>query len=219
MLFKFASGALLLASIAQAAPMPMTKRGLPTLTANLIQTIAPNSSTCDGAPYPAQCRTAAQAVTPISQSFCTYKITTPGEAAAAISWMAFESADFKYQNNMFPAPGRPGQGTRNMMMWPNVYNYAKSIPALANKVKAMINGASSPSNDTMNSVRALLTGNDAYDFGSAAWFLTTQCSSDVRTQLQTGSLSGWENFITKCVSTTVTDERQAYWTRAIAALK
>lgn len=88
--------------------------------------------------------------------------------------------------------------------------YAESIPALQSSL-------SSVSNDPAG-ILSLLVANEDYDFGSGAWFLTTQCSNDVRTQLQTGSESGWESYISNCVGTTVTDARKAYWTRAIQAL-
>ena len=77
------------------------------LTAKHILTVAPTSSTCDGAPYPKQCRTAAQAVGPIIKSLNRYGTTSVGETAALIATMAFESGDFKYNINI--TPGRPGR--------------------------------------------------------------------------------------------------------------
>lgn len=64
----------------------------------------------------------------------------------------------------------------------------------------------------------LLLQNEEYDFGSGAWFLTTQCTPDVRTQLQSGSEAGWAAFITSCVGTDANEERKAYWSRAAQAL-
>lgn len=86
--------------------------------------------------------------------------------------------------------------------------YAASIPALKDK----IDGASPA--DLLD----LLRNDGATDFGSGAWFLTTQCSKDVRSALADGSESGWEKYTTDCVGTTVTDDRKAYWQRAIKAL-
>jgi hypothetical protein len=88
--------------------------------------------------------------------------------------------------------------------------YAASIPALSSKLPSV---ASDPVG-TLN----LLLSSETYNFGSAAWFLTSQCSSDVRTDLQSGSESGWESYISSCIGTTVTDDRKAYWTRAMQAL-
>jgi len=84
--------------------------------------------------------------------------------------------------------------------------YAASIPALA--------PAYAEVSSNVTAVLNLLLTDDRYDFGSAAWFLTTQCSPAVRTALQTGSEAGWENYLTACVGTTVTDDRKAYWLRA-----
>jgi hypothetical protein len=88
--------------------------------------------------------------------------------------------------------------------------YAASIPALSSKLSSVANDPAGVLN--------LLLSDETYDFGSAAWFLTTQCSAEVRTQLQSGSASGWESYISNCVGTTVTDARQAYWTKAVQAL-
>lgn len=64
----------------------------------------------------------------------------------------------------------------------------------------------------------LLLSNEDYDFGSAAWFLTTQCSKSVRSSLQAGTEAGWEQYITGCVGTTVTSDRKQFWQRAMKAL-
>ena len=125
--------------------------------------------------------------------------------AAVLSLMAFESGDFKYNTNHFP--GRPGQGTRNMQMPPINLKYAQSIPELA----------SAGSSDPVQLLK-LLTSNDDYDFGSGSWFLATQCPASVRSGLETGSQEGWEAYISSCVGTTATPERQAYWERAKKAL-
>lgn len=81
------------------------------LTEAKLECIAPSSNTCAGASFPDECATASQALPNILDSFQTYKITSWGEQAAIVSLMAFESDDFKYNKNHFPAPGRPGQGS------------------------------------------------------------------------------------------------------------
>jgi hypothetical protein len=87
--------------------------------------------------------------------------------------------------------------------------YASSIPALKDQVAKVGDPA-----DLLD----LLRGDETYDFGSGAWFLTTQCSKDVRAKLQDGSESGWQMYISDCVGTSVTDERKEYWERAVKAL-
>jgi hypothetical protein len=218
MLLSIFSSVILGAATISALPTISARQGSTLITADLIQVISPNSATCDNAPIAAQCRTAAQVATSVSSSFSTYGITSAAEAAAVISLMAFESFDFKYQVNVYP--GRPGQGTRNMQMINYNVLYAQSIPSLVANVTAITGGASgaSLSTDQANAVRDLLTSDDNLDFGSGAWFLTTQCPAAIRTELQTGSLAGWEQYISSCVGTTVTDDREAYWTRAITEL-
>jgi len=202
----------ILPGLIAAFPAQLQRRA--TITADVIQAIAPQSASCDGAPKPAECRTAQQATPHIINAFKTYKITTAGEMAALVSLMAYESGDFKYQNNYFPAPGNPGQGTRNMQSAAFNVQYAQSIPALG-----VGNGASASSMSAtqLNEIRAGVTAVDDYDFGSAAWFLTTQCSDSIRTQLQTGSEAGWAAYMTQCVGATqdTMSGRQAVW--AVAA--
>ncbi len=169
--------------------------------------IAPSSSTCAGAPQPNQCRTADQAAAAIGAALDHYGITSPAEMAALTSTMAFETGDFKYNVNYYP--GNPGQGTRNMQSAAFNLLYAKSIPALAVPLQAV---KGSP-----NGVRDLLTGNDPYDFGSAAWFLTTQCPEGIRATLQSGNVEGWRSYMSSCIGASPTDDRQAYWQRAARA--
>lgn len=88
--------------------------------------------------------------------------------------------------------------------------YASSLPALNSSVSKVSNDPAA--------LLDLLRGNETYDFGSGAWFLTTQCSSNVRKQLQSGSESGWQLYISDCVGTSVTEERKAYWEKAVKAL-
>jgi hypothetical protein len=83
--------------------------------------------------------------------------------------------------------------------------YAASIAALAPAYAKISNN--------VTAVLDLLLTDDRYDFGSAAWFLTPQCSPAVRSALQTGSEAGWDKYLTKCVGAKVTDARKAYWLR------
>ncbi|GIJ89930.1 hypothetical protein Asppvi_008876 [Aspergillus pseudoviridinutans] len=178
------------------------------ITAAQIETIAPKSKSCTDAPAPGECATSEQAAGNIAKSFETYKVTSVAEQAAVIGLMAFESLDFEYNRNHFP--GVAGQGTRNMQSPAFNAKYAASLPALADKLKGV-------SGDPAG-VLDLLLSNEEYDFGSGAWFLTTQCSQDVRSELQSGSEAGWQKYITSCVGTDANEERKAYWTRAVQAL-
>ncbi|KAI9040937.1 uncharacterized protein KD926_007611 [Aspergillus affinis] len=176
------------------------------LTAQQIEAIAPTSNTCDGAPIPEECATSEQAALNIAKSFETYEVTSPAEQAAVIGLMAFESGDFKYNHNQ----GNPGQGTRNMQSPAFNAQYAASLTSIADQAVAL---AADPVG-----LLNLLVGDETIDFGSGAWFLTTQCTPDVRTQLQTGSAAGWAAFVSGCVGTDASGDRQAYWQRAAEAL-
>ena len=203
MLNSFAFGILSLAAVIpllSASPLnTLDKR-----TSSALLAVVPKANTCAGATSPQECKTADEATPFINQSFRTYGITSAGEAAAVIGIMAFESGDFKFNVNHFP--GTPGQGTRNMQYPQYNLKYAQSIPALKDKLAA---AGTDP-----KKVLTLLTENGEYDFGSGAWFLTTQCSATVRAGLKTGSLAGWQAYIKECIQTTPTPDRQAYWERA-----
>ena len=213
--------ALLAAAGSLAAPLTLHPRAASTLEQTLLL-IAPSSSTCASAPIAEQCRTASQAALFIEKSFSTYNITSTPEKAALISLMAYETASFKYNENMFP--GRPGQGTRNMQMIGYNVLYVQSMPCMDEELaraagvgSAGVVSAEELSGGQANAVRRLVTGDDEMDFGSAAWFLTTQCSAEIRKGLQTEGLEGWARYITECVGTTVAD-RQVMFTAALAAL-
>lgn len=87
--------------------------------------------------------------------------------------------------------------------------YATSIPSLKDKSSQSANAGE---------VLDLLLANKEYDFGSGAWFLTTQCSGDERIALQKGDEQGWMRYITGCVGTEASQDRKLYWKRAVGAL-
>ncbi|KAE9403093.1 hypothetical protein BT96DRAFT_878919 [Gymnopus androsaceus JB14] len=172
-----------------------------------------------------ECRTAAQALPFVNKAFSDYNITTVGEKAALLSLMAFESEGFQFNVNHFPSPGTPGQGTRNLMEFPFVYQYALSIPFLSTQILALAPSSSdsasasvSISPTTKDAILALVL-NDGLSFASAMWFYTqsgttkTGCLEipGMVQDLQAQTEKGWENYITQCVGTTVTEgRRQSY---------
>lgn len=198
---------LLLALPALAAP-------LPTALAQLLS-IAPTSSTCDSAPFPDECRTAAQAGPYLISAMIANSIYSPPELAALLALIAYESGEFKYSHNHFP--GRPGQGTRNMQM-PN-FNlaYALSLDKTKAQAAAIASGreADALSDDEKNQVLALVEG-DEFGWGSVAWFYNTECAADVHTAVQAGGKTGWAAYL-GCVGVEESADRDAYWERATAA--
>ena len=195
------ASALPYASESQSAQHQRSKRD--TSAISIVQTVAPTSNTCANAPVAGDCATASQAAAPILASFAQYSITSPAEQAALLSWMAFESGDFKYNHNV--SPGTPGQGCRNMMM-----------PGFVKKYAAVVQGADASSTDPATVLNSVITAGG--DWGAAAWFYSTQCSDAIKNGLKTGGKAGWEAWITGCVQTTVTDARTQYWQRAAQAL-
>ncbi len=175
------------------------------ISAAQVLAVAPTSGSCEGAPAAGQCRTAEQAAPMILNSFRAYGITSPNEMAAILSTIAFESGDFKYD---LPTNGEAGKGTRNMQSAAFNLKFAMSIPGLGDKSSSV-----NPSG-----ILEVLTANDAYSFGSAAWFESTQCGPTTRSGLAGGSLAGWQTYITGCLRATPSTERQVYWQRAVHAL-
>lgn len=55
-----------------------------------------------------------------------------------------------------------------------------------------------------------------WSFGSAAWFLKTQCDSSYAESLADGQQASFEGYLTGCVGTTVTSDRIEGWKKVIA---
>ena len=88
--------------------------------------------------------------------------------------------------------------------------YAQSISALS----GVLAGAEAQGPDA---VLQLLIENAEYDFGSAAWFYTSQCGGSVKSGLQAGTQAGWEAYV-GCIGAEVSDDRTALWTTATQVL-
>ena len=177
------------------------------LTASTIQIISPATASCDGADFPDECADASQAAGPISNSFSKYQITSVGEQAALVALMLYESGSFKYNKNHFP--GVPGQGTRNMQSPAFNLKYAQSLFDAGAVAEADAQGPAA--------VLALVS-RDEESFGSAAWFLSSQCPDSIRQELATASAEGWTAYLTQCVGTADNPERDQLWSAAIQAM-
>ena len=194
---------------ALAALLPFTTASF-VLSSQQLLAIVPKSASCPSTgQYSDECVTATTAIGPINKSFSTYSISTPGEAAALIATMAYESGSFEYCIHHFPGPV-PGQGTRNMQGYTFNLQYAQSLSALS----GVLAGAEAQGPDA---VLQLLIENADYDFGSAAWFYTSQCGASVKSGLQAGTQVGWEAYV-ECIGAGITDDRTALWTTAMQVL-
>ena len=86
--------------------------------------------------------------------------------------------------------------------------YATFIPALKDKL--------APVKNDPKAVLSLLTANDDYDFGSAAWFLKTQCTPAVRKNLASGKSADFKAYL-NCIGTSATSDRLKGYERALKA--
>lgn len=213
---------LFLGSFVSAAPTPSSSG---CVTPAQLIAIAPQSVSCANVTsFADECRTAEQAAPFLNAAFQQFNTHTVGEMAALISLIAFETGDFRFNVNHFP--GRPGQGTRNLMMFPFVWKYALDIPQVAPQAQAIapelsISSTNDELNNASNSTKTAVLSlvlDDKFSWASASWFLTTQCNSTIAAALNTATEAGWETYITQCIGTTVTDDRKAVYTAAITAL-
>lgn len=213
---KMLFSTVLLALAATVFAIP-TKRSTTISAADILRIDPSTSSACAPGLYASECRTAVEAAPLIAESFANFSITTFGEQAALVAEMMFESGSFKYAINHFPSPGTPGQGTRNMQT-PN-YNvlYAQWLSTVCTNcgiTAAQVQQATTAGPDAVLS----LVNTDQWSFSSAAWFLVTQCPEDVRKQLATGTLAGWQAYMgPECVHAGDVPQRDQLW-KAINAL-
>lgn len=195
-----------------AAPAQLSTQKASTLTAQAITSIDPTTSSCASAPAAGECRTAAQSAPYIALSFSNFGLHSFGEQAALLSLMLYESDGFKYSKNHFP--GRPGQGTRNMQMPDYNLKYARWLAEECANCGVSSQEVERAKRQGVDAVLGLVNG-DLWGFGSAAWFLATQCGEDVSEGLKSGSQQGWENYLSGCVGTTATEDRTAVWRKAM----
>lgn len=201
-----------LALATMATAIPLVRRDTPCITSDDIVKIAPDTASCDGAAFPAECAPASAAAPSIAESFTLFNIDSFGAQAALVAIMLFESGDFKYKINHFP--GVAGQGTRNMQSPAFNAKYADWIAANGNDA-----GITSESVAAVASEPAALLdliNTDKWSFASAAWFISTQCGTSQVQSLGDGSQASFESYLTSCVGTTVTDDRIAGWKKVVA---
>lgn len=213
-LTPLALAASFLSATTTAAPLQPRAQTSTTLTAKSILSIDPSTSSCANSPAPNECRTAAQAAPYLALSFTNFHAQDFNTQAALLSLILFETAGFKYSRNHFPAPGRPGQGTRNMQMPENNLKYAQWLAQTCTNCGISAEAVAKAEKAGPDAVLDLVNG-DQWGFSSAAWFLDTQCEGSVKEGLASGSLQGWESYLTGCVGTTATEERTAIWRKAV----
>jgi hypothetical protein len=173
-----------------------------TLSADTIIKIMPNSASCANRDaQPGSCRTAAEAAPHLAKAFNTYGITSKGAQAANLALIAFESAEMVYKVGL--DANTPGKGTYAVMMPPNVKKYATQL-----KGADAVTQAGNPV-----AILALVNTQDDDAFGSASWYMSTQCP-DIQKQFDGDVDSAWTAYISTCVGGSEMAKRQPYWDAA-----
>ncbi|KAJ2090747.1 hypothetical protein IW138_002365 [Coemansia sp. RSA 986] len=160
------------------------------------------------------CATNPQALSSINKAIAKYEVTEKGEIAALIALMAYESGDWLYNYNVYP--GRPGQGTRAMLMFNFIVEYAANLHP--DSTKQILE--SGPMSDIiMDDVLRLVLNNDD-SFGAAFWYLINKAPTyhNNPNKLRVGNLADFQDYVTNGVGATWDDSRKAAWDKTNAAL-
>ena len=111
------------------------------------------------------------------------------------------------------------------MTFPFILQYALDTPDVADKALQLAGGTDpnnvAITNDTKNAIRELVLGDDL-SFASAMWFIKRKDSTGCPDQipgLQATTFEGWQEYITKCVGTTVTYDRAMVYNATLAVLQ
>ncbi|ORX92410.1 hypothetical protein K493DRAFT_338831 [Basidiobolus meristosporus CBS 931.73] len=194
------------------------------LTLEILEAAVPSSAgqgQCPQATFKEECRNAQQALAPLRESFIKYGIDSVGAEAAIIALIAYESGSFAFNINHWP--GRAGQGTRNMMMFPGIHEYVKSLASVNRRYLKVIANLSEPfSEEKQNEIRALVL-DDRESFASAAWYLTksSECPRDTLEKLRANTEDAFKYYTLSCVKTdgSTLPDRIAIWKRVTDAYK
>ncbi|KAJ2726047.1 hypothetical protein GGI07_000830 [Coemansia sp. Benny D115] len=173
----------------------------------------PDASTdgfCLKAEFKEECRTNAQAVAAINKAIDKYKITRRGEVVAATAYMLLESGNWGYNINHWP--GRAGQGTRTMMMFPFIAQYAEYLHS-DEYAKIATGSIETASNETMNAVRQLVL-NDEDSFAAGFWLMKVPYKDYFGNEdkLRDGNEEDFKNYILNAVKAgAYGDDRAKIW--------
>ncbi|KAJ2632980.1 hypothetical protein H4R22_000837 [Coemansia sp. RSA 1290] len=162
-------------------------------------------------PSDTSCANNKRALVALNNAAKTYGITERNEMVAIVSLMAFESGSWQYNTNLYP--GRPGQGTKAMLMYDFVYEYAKEL--YPDKVQD--SWAKTDSNSTKNQVRELVL-NDNDSFGSGFWYLAKKAPAYHNTQKLDGNLDSFKQYCETAVGASWDDARGQMWETVNSAL-
>ena len=196
------------------------------ITADQVRQFAPGTAGCPVSTL--ECTSCQDTADGLNEAFSAYNFMTLGQKAGMIAYMEFESVDFTYNTNQFP--GRPGQGTKCMLMPPHLYNFVNSFPELQPQLQSLSPYAAKdgvnwgnydalfPDDNTRNQIRALVLPNK-YTFKCATWFMTSYPAATCdKTALNYG-LDGWvKTMQSPCFGVEVTADRTAKYCSAMKVL-
>ena len=207
-------------ALATAAPAYETFQGdakISDITAAQVLQFAPN------------CPDSEAAASALNDAFRAYGLDTLGQIAGLTAYMAYESGDFVYDKNVFP--GRPGQGTKCMLMFPHLYNFAISFPELKPQVLNLSpDGAKTTTGvtssnyeelfdpDTENKIRELVVSGDKYTYKCAAWFVTSYPGATCDKTVLNSGLEGFKETMNTCFYAAINDDRISKWCATAKAL-
>ncbi|KAI7831058.1 hypothetical protein BX661DRAFT_142094, partial [Kickxella alabastrina] len=159
-----------------------------------------------------ECMVNADAVAYLNKAVEKYKFTRRGETVAVISNMLFESGGWMY--NINHSANTPGQGTRCMMMWNFISEYAKELhpDEYANLMGSSASSADSASDTVRNDVRELVL-NPEDSFASGFWFLVNKAAGfhDDDMKLRDGNLEDFKAYVETGIYTSWDSNREKWW--------
>lgn len=174
------------------------------LTPARLLAVMPRASSCATGPV-VECLTAVQAAPLLAASFIKYDITHSAAQAAILTLIAVESGELKYnQHYNNGAPALTGQGTYNEMSPSFILQYGLTLDILdTNPLIVMKKINQNPENS----------------IASAAWFMRQFCAL-ILPRFETAPDDAYRTYITSadCIGTTMSEDRNAYWAKAKAAL-
>ncbi|KAJ1900973.1 hypothetical protein LPJ66_001102 [Kickxella alabastrina] len=159
-----------------------------------------------------ECMVNADAVAYLNKAVEKYKFTRRGETIAVISNMLFESVGWMY--NIKHSANTPGQGTRCMMMWNFISEYAKELhpDEYAKLMGSSASSADSASDTVRNDVRELVL-NPEDSFASGFWFLVNKAAEfhNDDMKLRDGNLEDFKAYVVSGIHTPWDSNREKWW--------
>ncbi|KAI0244554.1 hypothetical protein L0F63_007102, partial [Massospora cicadina] len=163
----------------------------------------------------------------IKQAFDQYNLVTPEQMAFYISVISVESSNLSYNRNHFP--GRPGQGTRSMMMPENLHAFLNSSPKILKDHPELTQIAKKSAKDMSNNDKEKLLNvlmQDEYSFLPGAWWISEggeklmkpSCNHFKSKLIQGASKSTIDDLNTNCLGVGKDPARIMVYHRALEAV-